>query len=426
MRISIVAVVCFLAACGDGCGPSSVDGGASLDASGEGEGEGEGEGDDDGGAPLDSGRDAGVVDAGALVDGGGLDAGALVDGGAVDDGGGFIDGGALVDGGAADPDGGLVDGGVLVDAGAGVDAGARVDGGSADAGADDAGPGCVVLPQGVVGAPCAVDVECDSAPSAGDGVCFDEDDGWPAQGACTTGVGSCTADAGCAAGDVCSSIGGFPACLVPCGSCPCGFVCAHRLESAIVDPPACVPGDDAATDGDACASFGDCTPGSVCLDDPYEAPGGACSVLDCTLGDDATCAGGRCVPRAEGDTACFAACDDGCREAEGYACVDVAGDAGAVCRHPQIGDACAIDEDCGPADAWDCRTGTGFSGGACTLAGPCNAVDGSGCTDSSACYDPAGVDAAYCVDRCTGSGQGTCRVGYSCVTVGTTTGCVGN
>ena len=72
-----------------------------------------------------------------------------------------------------------------------------------------------------------------------------------------------------------------------------------------------------------------------------------------------------------------------------------------------------------------CKTGVTFPGGYCTIRQACpTGGSADGCSSgSSICHDPL-VGANYCVDRCTGTGQGTCRAGYACASQGAVRGCV--
>jgi hypothetical protein len=196
------------------------------------------------------------------------------------------------------------------------------------------------------------------------------------------------------------------------------------LPSTGLGGEACVPGDRDARNGDPCFGFADCTAGSICLLDSSEYPGGQCAQLACTLGDDGTCtAGGHCTEPEllATEPVCVDSCTSGadCREAEGYRCFDGGTSAGRYCRHPKVGDACSTADDCGGSPSWRCLTGPAYPGGSCTLGLTCNATNSSGCrTASNVCHDPPGDDRPHCVDRCTGSGQSTCRTGYACVPTG--------
>src|SRR5690606_1692380 len=122
--------------------------------------------------------------------------------------------------------------------------------------------------------------------------------------------------------------------------------------------------------GAPCESFADCGPGQLCANNEFEAPGGACLTVGCTVGDDATCAAG-------GDGVCVAAagvtlCGDGClvttdcRAAEGYQCVINPGSRN-LCAfvHARPGAACNGDDGCAAGGPWVCLRGAGFPGGYC-------------------------------------------------------------
>ncbi len=302
---------------------------------------------------------------------------------------------------------------------------------------------CPSPPQGAPGGTCVSSAECDSSAGAGDGICFDntlDPAPWPAQGYCLTRVGGCTEDTDCGAGNVCIDLGGGArACMLGCDGtgpceCPDGMICSDGYLNTPVQRMVCVPGNLGAVDGSRCVTFGDCDQRSICLDDGFEHPGGQCMQLGCTIGDDTTCTAGgdgHCATPdlLGGGTGCLDACstDADCRMVDGYRCFDSGGPAGKYCRHPAVGDPCSTVDDCGIASLWTCRTGADFPGGYCTILQACP-TNGSaaGCTvGSSVCHDPAGPDLPYCVDRCTGTGQGTCRAGYTCqVITGTVRGCV--
>ncbi|MBZ0231864.1 MAG: hypothetical protein K8M05_05895 [Deltaproteobacteria bacterium] len=305
---------------------------------------------------------------------------------------------------------------------------------------------CPLREPGLVGGACTSDAQCDSAVGANDGFCLDATDGgigWPATGYCVTKIGTCTQDSECGAGNVCVTIndsdGPFSACMPACGTDPCkcanGQVCSNNLATSPMDKMACIPGNEAAIDGDSCTGFGECDINSICRVDQFEHPNGQCMQIGCTIGNDATCTSGgdgHCANPGfvTAGAGCLDACtsDADCRQADGYKCFDGGSSTGRYCRHPQTGDACATDTDCGDAAQWDCRTGVTFPGGYCTLQTACNPTTGSGCTaGSSVCYDPPGGGAtdAYCVDRCTGVAQGTCRTGYVCTPgIGNASGCI--
>ena len=309
---------------------------------------------------------------------------------------------------------------------------------SIDASIDGSPPdaNCPARLQGVVGGPCTTDTQCDSSAGAADGICLTAalgGIGWPAEGYCITKYDGCTTDADCGDGNTCITIddpkGAFSACLPACGSgtcaCPNNQVCADNLAGSEMNKTACIPGNQAARDGDPCSGFGECDVNSICRNDPAEYPNGQCMQVGCTIGNDATCTSGgdgHCADPGfvSAGAGCLDRCvvDSDCRQADGYKCFDGGAATGKYCRHPQTGDACTTEADCGDPALWDCRTGAGFPGGYCTLRQACNATNGTGCSPgSSVCYDPPGTAEPYCVDRCTGAAQGTCRTGYACTPV---------
>ena len=313
-----------------------------------------------------------------------------------------------------------------------------------DAGID--APTCTPRLVGQVGGPCTMDVECESAPGVGDGLCLDAalgGIGWPAAGYCVNKIdlasadcsNGCHTDGDCGDGNVCVTVGGCNACAPACctgGVCPAGQVCADSLIGESIGKTACLPGSSTAVDGATCGGFSDCAVGSICFVDLWENPGGACTTVGCTVGDDTTCAtggDGHCItlPTITTGTGCVDRCtvDGDCRMAAGYRCFDGGGGAGTYCRHPQTGDACTAPADCGQVGTWTCLTGAAYPGGYCTPIPQCNPTNGLGCTPgSSVCFDPAGAPTPYCVDRCTGNGQGSCRAGYTCAMIGNARGCV--
>jgi len=279
----------------------------------------------------------------------------------------------------------------------------------------------------------------------GDGLCLNAalgGIGWPAGGYCVNKIdlvsadcsNGCHTDADCGADNVCISVGGCNACAPACcagDACPGAQVCTDTLIGGPLGKTACLPGSSTAIDGATCAGFSDCAVGSICFADQWENPAGQCTTVGCTVGDDATCAtggDGHCVdlPTITTGTGCVDRCaaDGDCRMADGYRCFD-GGAAGKYCRHPQTGDGCAANADCGQLGLWQCLTGPSYPGGYCTPIPQCSPANGLGCTPgSSVCFDPAGAPTPYCVDRCTGTGQGTCRVGYTCAVIGNARGCV--
>lgn len=354
--------------------------------------------------------------------------------------------GTAADGAAADglaPDGTATDGGVadgrMQDA-ASVDAamadGAVPDAFPADGAVTDGAAGdasiesCPARLPGQIGGPCSMDSDCDSAPAAVDGACLVGsafDFTWPAEGFCLSKVGGCASDGDCGAGNVCVDFvfaGGVSACAPGCclgATCAAGEICADDFAGGSLGGTACVPGNSAADDGDACADVGDCDEGSTCVVDALESPGGTCWQLGCTSGDDSTCTtggDGHCIA-ALGSTACADVCaaDADCRVAEGYRCFAGGASIGMICRHPHTGDSCSVASDCGDAAVWECKTGPLFPGGYCTAAAACP-VPGTSCSPgSSVCYDGATPSPAdnFCVDQCFMVGMSaTCRTGYTC------------
>jgi hypothetical protein len=300
---------------------------------------------------------------------------------------------------------------------------------------------CTARDMGEVGGSCTADADCDSAQGAGDGLCLNNllDSGapWPAVGYCINRLGGCTMDSECGDGNVCVDLGGGArACMQGCSAGPCEcpdtMICSDGFVNTPVQRMVCVPGNLDAIDGAPCTTFGDCDEHSICLDDGFEHPGGQCMQLGCALGNDTTCSSGgdgHCSnpDLLGGGTGCLDVCTTNadCREADGYECFDAGGTIDQFCRHPATGDACTADADCGSAVVWECKTGVTFPGGYCTIRQECPTGGSSdGCSPgSSVCHDPL-VGANYCVDRCTGVGQGTCRTGYTCQMVGAVRGCI--
>lgn len=300
---------------------------------------------------------------------------------------------------------------------------------------------CAARNFGDVGGPCTTDVDCESSAGAADGICLNnllDPAPWPAVGYCISRTGGCTQDGECGDGNVCADLGGgFRACMQGCNAagpceCPDGMRCTDGYLNTPVQRMVCVPGNPLAVDGSPCTTFGDCDEHSICLDDAFEHPGGQCIQLGCTLGNDATCSSGgdgHC-DRPDvigGGTGCLDVCttDADCRTADGYKCFDAGGTTGKFCRHPAAGDGCTQDADCGSPVLWVCRSGVAFPGGYCTIrqACPTNGTTDGCSSGSSVCRDPVGPEPGYCVDRCTGVGQGTCRTGYNCLPVGGVNGC---
>jgi hypothetical protein len=266
-----------------------------------------------------------------------------------------------------------------------------------------------------IGGPCTSDSQCDSAPAAGDGICLAGAFGpsqWPAPGYCSR---ACSDGANCGAGATCTAIAFcLPACCAGAACAP-GFVCIDQLLGYPLGTTACVPGDPDAVDGSPCADIGDCD-GAQCLLG-VEHPGGECSRLGCTVGMDATCSqGSHCATLPPMGPACLYVCTSNanCRLSDGYRCVDGGAEIGAYCRAPHVGDACAIDDDCGDPAIWDCRTGVAFPGGYCTM--PCPTPGSSeGCPEGSSVCAEGGLGLDFCADRCDDIGtQSLCRPGYFC------------
>ncbi|MBK9072047.1 MAG: hypothetical protein IPL79_13745 [Myxococcales bacterium] len=296
-------------------------------------------------------------------------------------------------------------------------------------------PECPAREFGQLGGQCEQHADCDSAPDSGDGYCLDDPNGpvpFDAAGFCVRFVATCE---GTPCGDdVCALLEATPTCLPACceaETCPTSQACVDSYYASPLGVMACFPGTADASDGDACTSIAQCTQDSNCLNDGIEYPDGQCFRVGCTVGNDTTCAGGRCVEFAfpSGlDTACVDTCasDADCREADGYECFDGGVGVGLYCRHPQVGDACTSDVDCGDAGLFDCLQPTdGFVGGYCTVP-QCDAIAGTGCSlGHSLCHDPdpnnpPSTDENFCVDRClldVNPPQSTCRGGYECVEI---------
>lgn len=270
---------------------------------------------------------------------------------------------------------------------------------------------------GSVGGPCDTDGDCGI-----NHFCADEGEGFPADGYCTF---ECAVNTDCPSGSSCVDItttsggGGGPdkLCLPDCcagDTCADGMICSDVIAGFIpLDANACVPGDSAAHDHDACTDFGQCNKDSACLAGP-ENPGGNCAQVGCVVGDNTTCADANSIcigPNIGGQGACYKSCDTSadCRASEGYQCFDIG--ALSVCGHSGFGDPCTAAADCG-VSPWTCDTGQ--TGGYCTI--PCDPM-GNDCGDNGVCHDADGNPAtqdAYCADVCRGAGQGSCRTGYTC------------
>ena len=318
------------------------------------------------------------------------------------------------------------------DGGGGVaDAGSDVDGASVDAevGEPDAGIDCPAPAADSIGGSCptlGAQASCDSETGAGDGFCLDEgvpNTSWPGEGYCLPiGGGTCP---NCPAGTFCATIlqPGSPAttaCMPECceGGATCGpnLICSSLLFGEDLGGTACVPGTLGASDGDPCVDFGDCDKNSICRNDQFLFPDGMCAVTNCTVFDDTTCNGGRCVdfdgPSGRAPL-CVDDCelDSDCRESQGYVCFDgSAQNLGKFCRHPEVGDPCASADDCG-GTPWVCKTAPeGFPGGYCAIEGCTTAGD---CPVRSFC--DTNETPTLCTQQCTeGDLAGVCRAGYTC------------
>lgn len=325
-----------------------------------------------------------------------------------------------------------------------IDAAADPDATDIDAATIDSGPpidaSCPVRGQGQVGGTCSTDAQCDSTTGTMDGYCLIGSQGtlvWPASGYCVNQIDTCTANS-CGAGNQCTTIndplGAFRACLPACGTgaCACsdGQVCANSFVGSAfgAGQTACMPGNGASTDGATCEEFANCAQDSLCQTDPLEFPSGSCARVGCVVGDDTTCAAngdGHCVnfasltSGANTGTVCVDRCtaDTDCRQGEGYKCFDGGATLGKFCRHPQVGDTCAADADCGDVAEWRCSGA--LPGGSCTVRAVCPTPgSATGCTlFSSICWDGVTSGAPnMCVDRCGGPAntQGGCRTGLTC------------
>lgn len=270
--------------------------------------------------------------------------------------------------------------------------------------------------------------------SAGSGIV------WPSQGYCTKF--SCTTDADCGTDGLCAEImdDGFSYTACFAKGCDDGRCSADQVRTmnlyglAPSDKAICVPGSETAVDGDSCENFGDCAANSTCFKDALDFPGGYCRTNNCNVGDNTSCAptgDGVCVesfPAAAGLDVCMAGCvtNADCRENLGYQCVTDGSQS--YCDHPRAGNACTVNDDCGPTPnaSWECLT-TNFPGGYCSIGvGTCNIANNTGCPiPTSVCHDPDGGGAAeqYCAQRCATAGEisagegdrfAPCRSGYTC------------
>ena len=309
------------------------------------------------------------------------------------------------------------------------------DAGVPDAEIPDAAPPdarvCRALVAPEAGAPCSIDSDCGLG-----GLCLNGEDGWPDTGYCSR---TCIFDSNCGARGFCSDDigGGGRICLARCcGDEACGETGNSCQDALIGFIPlgglACLPADETAGDGAACAEFADCASFSFCQVDPFEAPGGYCLTVGCTVGDDSTCAAagdGTCIDFGDGgQPLCVDTCTvpSDCRESEGYDCVDVGPPFGKLCfyNHAAPGSACTVDSDCADPP-WECLTGGGgaFPGGYCGADG-CDPADETTCPDETVCYDddPGTLDGTeYCAALCDPAAiPADCREGegYACTDLG--------
>ena len=297
---------------------------------------------------------------------------------------------------------------------------------------------CDPLVAPATGAPCTDATDCGT-----ESLCLREALGWPDVGYCTN---TCTGDDDCGVGATCSPdipSGTTPTrvCLADCCGTSCGqadHLCQSKLLALIDLPtPACLPGVADGADGDGCTTFGDCAESSLCLNNPFNNPGGYCVKFGCTVDDDSSCSPGgtsQCIDVAA-DTLppfCVDACiiQPECRS--GYACVDPdgAGAVGQICVavNSGVGSACS-GASCGPAP-WVCLQGAGFPGGYCG-ADDCDPTDPNTCPNASVCFSPGGEFGGdqFCVQLCDPAATPPdCRTGegYSCTDLGdgTVFGCL--
>ena len=298
------------------------------------------------------------------------------------------------------------------------------DGGARDAGVDAFVEPCGSIDDGQVGGPCEDDADCGGMGA----VCLDEDDGYRPGGFCTR---PCLTDTECGPANQCASLvavadvepardGGVAPprlCMPRCcdeARCAPGFLC-HDIFAGFFElgRVACIPGDPDSRDGDACTGAYECNASSICLAG-VDAPGGVCVTIDCTPGDDSTCApGGDAVcgePPGFARTACADTCllDADCRVAEGYRCHPTS----RLCFHPRTGDACAVDADCGVSPR-RCEPAPAFPGGYCSM--PCASTEDD-CGSDHLCHVPGGGAPPFCVRACEPDGD-DCRAGYVCTPI---------
>jgi hypothetical protein len=292
------------------------------------------------------------------------------------------------------------------------------------------------------------------APYGGDGVCIDVGEATPF----TVCLDACDPNAAvseCRAGYYCQPGG------------PAGGVCFPAPEcgdSVIEFPEECDPPDGAACDascigtgtdpiGADCASAADCA-GNACIDEMGAWPMGYCAHGGCDLGADpeAACAAyggdGICLDVSEdGDP--FGVCLDQCASnadcRTGYFCQFAGGGVHICGPRPPCGDSTVeYPEECDPPNGTTCLAGcvgagTQPVGATCTSAADCagdgcfsmaDGFTGGYCTDIDCdltadpvtacaaaggdgyCFD-LGEGVGFCLDQC-----GSCRPGYSCMSVG--------
>ena len=208
---------------------------------------------------------------------------------------------------------------------------------------------------------------------------------------------------------------------------PPGAPDASPVGSADATPACAAPSAGAV--GASCSSDGACSGGGFCLNGPDEWPDSGYCTHVCDSDDDCG-ANGRCSqPIGTGGTrVCFSTCCGGgtCGRG-GIACTDtlgssptgfdacLPGDASAA-----DGDSCSTFGDCAPSSV--CNDNPFEApGGYCVTVG-CTPGNDATCASAGdgVCVDDDLFDSnpAFCVDRCTSTGQ--CRTGddYECVSIG--------
>lgn len=104
-----------------------------------------------------------------------------------------------------------------------------------------------------------------------------------------------------------------PVCASLCGTCPEEQACSADGMRCLAPPPI----------GASCKNDEQCGGGRICLLEAEGAPGGYCTTL---CSDEKPCEGSAlCQKHHRGEMLCHASCsasNDGCRDDEGYACVD--------------------------------------------------------------------------------------------------------